>query len=135
MSRFYHSDLVASILTLSLPARGCMESLEANERQEACRGRFIVPIADLSASIICLPTNNSYTPYSSRRCIGTWDNGIMERGYPSTPLLDERRNKMGKHLKNEVEYYYDSHPTEEDLMGVSSIHAELVGLCQRQSRL
>ena len=33
---------------------------------------------------------------------------------------------MGKSLKNEVEYYYDSHPTLEDLMGETSIHAELV---------
>jgi len=33
---------------------------------------------------------------------------------------------MGKNLQNEVEYYYDSHPTEEDLMGETSIHAELV---------
>jgi Uma2 family endonuclease len=33
---------------------------------------------------------------------------------------------MGKDLKNEVEYYYDSHPTLEDLMGETSIHAELV---------
>src|SRR6266567_2123928 len=33
---------------------------------------------------------------------------------------------MGKNLKNEVEYYYDSHPTLEDLMGETSIHAELV---------
>jgi len=41
-------------------------------------------------------------------------------------LIDERQNKMGKNLKNEVEYYYDSHPTLEDLMGETSIHAELV---------
>jgi Uma2 family endonuclease len=33
---------------------------------------------------------------------------------------------MGKNLKNEVEYYYDSHPTLEDLMGETSIHADLV---------
>ena len=33
---------------------------------------------------------------------------------------------MGKNLKNEVEYYYDSHPTLEDLMGETSIHAGLV---------
>lgn len=33
---------------------------------------------------------------------------------------------MGKNLQNEVEYYYDSHPTEEDLMGETSIHANLV---------
>jgi Uma2 family endonuclease len=41
-------------------------------------------------------------------------------------LIDERQNKMGKNLKNEVEYYYDSHPTLEDLMGETSIHAGLV---------
>ena len=33
---------------------------------------------------------------------------------------------MGKNLQNEVEYYYDSHPTVEDLMGETSIHADLV---------
>jgi len=33
---------------------------------------------------------------------------------------------MGKNLKNEVEYYYDSHPTVEDVMGETSIHADLV---------
>ena len=33
---------------------------------------------------------------------------------------------MGKNLQNEVEYYYDSHPTLEDLMGEISIHADLV---------
>jgi Uma2 family endonuclease len=32
---------------------------------------------------------------------------------------------MGKNLKNEVEYYYDSHPTPEDLMGESSLHRDL----------
>ncbi|GAC1345228.1 MAG: Uma2 family endonuclease [Ktedonobacteraceae bacterium] len=32
---------------------------------------------------------------------------------------------MGKNLKNEVEYYYDSHPTLEDLMGETSFHASL----------
>jgi Uma2 family endonuclease len=41
-------------------------------------------------------------------------------------LIDERQNKMGKNLKNDVEYYYDSHPTLEDLMGETSIHAEIV---------
>ena len=33
---------------------------------------------------------------------------------------------MGKNLQNEVEYYYDTHPTEEDLMGETSIHSELI---------
>jgi|SRR5216684_2806673 len=32
---------------------------------------------------------------------------------------------MGKQIKNEVEYYYDSHPTLEDLMGETSFHASL----------
>jgi hypothetical protein len=34
-------------------------------------------------------------------------------------LIEERPNKMGKNLQNEVEYYYDSHPTLKDLMGVN----------------
>jgi len=33
---------------------------------------------------------------------------------------------MGKKLENKLEYYYDSHPTEEDLMGETAIHASLV---------
>lgn len=33
---------------------------------------------------------------------------------------------MAQYSENEVVYYYDSHPTEEDLMGESSIHADLV---------
>jgi hypothetical protein len=33
---------------------------------------------------------------------------------------------MAKYIKNEVAYYYDSHPTEEDLMGEAPIHAELI---------
>lgn len=33
---------------------------------------------------------------------------------------------MAKHIENEVEYYYDSHPTKEDLMGETSFHADLV---------
>jgi hypothetical protein len=33
---------------------------------------------------------------------------------------------MARHIENEVEYYYDSHPTQEDLMGETSFHADLV---------
>jgi Uma2 family endonuclease len=33
---------------------------------------------------------------------------------------------MEKYVQNEVEYYYDSHPTVEDLMGETSFHADLV---------
>jgi Uma2 family endonuclease len=33
---------------------------------------------------------------------------------------------MGKQLEREVEYYYDTHPTREDLMGETAIHAYLV---------
>jgi len=44
------------------------------------------------------------------------------------PLIETKggANKMGKDLQNEVEYYYDSHPTQEDLMGETSPHAALV---------
>lgn len=31
---------------------------------------------------------------------------------------------MEKRVEDEVVYYYDSHPTEEDLMGETSVHAE-----------
>lgn len=33
---------------------------------------------------------------------------------------------MGKYIQKEVERYYDSHPTAEDLMGETSFHADLV---------
>src|SRR5260370_42381762 len=33
---------------------------------------------------------------------------------------------MGKQVEHEVAYYYDFHPTEEDLMGETSVHAALV---------
>jgi len=33
---------------------------------------------------------------------------------------------MVRHIENEVKYYYDSHPTEEDLMGETAVHAALV---------
>jgi Uma2 family endonuclease len=33
---------------------------------------------------------------------------------------------MAKYIENEVAYYYDSHPTEEDLMGEVLIHRELI---------
>ena len=33
---------------------------------------------------------------------------------------------MARQIEDEVKYYYDSHPTEEDLMGETSFHAELV---------
>jgi Uma2 family endonuclease len=33
---------------------------------------------------------------------------------------------MAKNIEHEVAYYYDSHPTEEDLMGETSVHAMLI---------
>jgi Uma2 family endonuclease len=33
---------------------------------------------------------------------------------------------MARHIEDEVSYYYDSHPTEENLMGETSVHADLV---------
>ncbi len=33
---------------------------------------------------------------------------------------------MARHVEREVAYYYDFHPTEEDLMGETSVHAALV---------
>ena len=33
---------------------------------------------------------------------------------------------MAKYVEHEVAYYYDFHPTEEDLMGETSVHATLV---------
>ncbi len=33
---------------------------------------------------------------------------------------------MARHIEDEVVYYYDSHPTQEDLMGETSFHADLV---------
>ena len=33
---------------------------------------------------------------------------------------------MAKHIEDDVAYYYDFHPTEEDLMGETSVHAALI---------
>jgi Uma2 family endonuclease len=33
---------------------------------------------------------------------------------------------MAKHIENEIVYYYDTHPTKEDLMGESALHRMLV---------
>jgi len=33
---------------------------------------------------------------------------------------------MARHIEHEVAYYYDFHPTQEDLMGETSVHAALV---------
>ena len=33
---------------------------------------------------------------------------------------------MARHIEDEVKYYYDSHSTEEDLMGETAFHAALV---------
>ena len=33
---------------------------------------------------------------------------------------------MAKHIEDDAAYYYDFHPTEEDLMGETSVHAALV---------
>ncbi len=34
--------------------------------------------------------------------------------------------QQSQHFEDEVAYYYDFHPTEEDLMGETSAHADLV---------
>ena len=41
-------------------------------------------------------------------------------------LERERTQEMARHIEDEVAYYYDSHPTQEDLMGETSFHADLV---------
>ena len=33
---------------------------------------------------------------------------------------------MAKDIKDEVAYYYDFHPTEEDLMGETPLHSALI---------
>jgi Uma2 family endonuclease len=48
--------------------------------------------------------------------------------FPSADEPDRERDSktMVRHIEDEVKYYYDSHPTEEDLMGETSDHADLV---------
>jgi Uma2 family endonuclease len=41
-------------------------------------------------------------------------------------LENERIRLMARHIEDEVEYYYDSHSTEEDLMGETSFHDDLI---------
>ena len=33
---------------------------------------------------------------------------------------------MAKHIEDDITYYYDSHPTEKDLMGEPSVHRSLI---------
>src|SRR5690349_24935078 len=39
---------------------------------------------------------------------------------------NERTTEMARQIEDEVKYYYDSHPTEEDLMGETAFHRVLV---------
>jgi hypothetical protein len=42
---------------------------------------------------------------------------------------------MARHIEDEVKYYYDSHPTEEDLMGETAFHANLPATTPSPGRL
>ncbi len=50
--------------------------------------------------------------------------GVEEMG--SGGLYSRKEFPMEKRVEDEVVYYYDSHPTEEDLMGETSVHAMLI---------
>ena len=39
---------------------------------------------------------------------------------------NERTREMARHIEDEVKYYFDSHPTEEDLIGETAFHRALV---------
>ena len=45
---------------------------------------------------------------------------------PGLPAHEGRESIMAKHMHDEVAYYYDSHPTQEDLMGETRVHSALV---------
>src|SRR5947209_16893818 len=45
---------------------------------------------------------------------------------PRDFLPTEGECTMAKHMHDEVAYYYDSHPTEDDLMGQTTWHSRLV---------
>jgi Uma2 family endonuclease len=51
--------------------------------------------------------------------------GVEEMG--SGSLYSRKEFPMEKRVEDEVVYYYDSHPTEEDLMGETSFHSNLAG--------
>jgi hypothetical protein len=51
--------------------------------------------------------------------------GVEEMG--SGGLYSRKEFPMQKRVEDEVVYYYDSHPTQEDLMGETSFHSSLVG--------
>jgi Uma2 family endonuclease len=51
--------------------------------------------------------------------------GVEEMG--SGGLYSRKEFPMEKRVEDEVVYYYDSHPTEEDLMGETSFHSSLAG--------
>ncbi len=49
-----------------------------------------------------------------------------EQEFPRLPAHEGRERTMAKYMNDEVAYYYDSHPTEEDLMGETKLHSWLV---------
>jgi hypothetical protein len=67
-------------------------------------------------------------PFDPRKKRGymQYDNdGAKETGGRKRPGA-RRENIMAKQVEHEVAYYYDFHPTEEDLMGETSVHAALI---------
>lgn len=49
-----------------------------------------------------------------------------ERRACDSLLATGKENIMAREISNQVQYYYDYHPTEEDLMGETAWHSELI---------
>jgi Uma2 family endonuclease len=52
--------------------------------------------------------------------------GVGDLGKPPERTKESIMAQQSQHIEDEVAYYYDFHPTEEDLMGETSVHADLV---------
>jgi Uma2 family endonuclease len=52
-----------------------------------------------------------------------WVEDISSR---QTSQIEKGKRQMVRRIEDEIEYYYDSHSTEEDLMGETAFHAALV---------
>jgi len=52
--------------------------------------------------------------------------GVGDLGKPPECTKESIMAQQSQHFEDEVAYYYDFHPTEEDLMGETSVHADLV---------
>src|SRR5712691_9848119 len=64
----------------------------------------------------CHPWQGGRSTFAMRDGVEIW----------ASTLPFRKESTMAEQIENDVAYYYDFHPTEEDLMGETSVHATLV---------